>query len=75
MDLIEYACRRHKKIGIMADNASALTGNTMKDYVYGTNGTVEILHILTPHTATKPHRDKMARDKGGHSRYFLWGVG
>ena len=48
----------------MAGNAGALTGNTMKDYVYGTDGTVEILHIRTPHAATKPHRDKMVRDKG-----------
>ena len=75
MDLIEYARRCHRKIGIIADNAGALTGNTMKDYVYGTDGTVEILHILTPHTATKPRRDRVARDKDYHSRYFLWRVG
>ena len=49
VDLIEYARRRHKKIGIIADNASALTGNTMKDYVYCTDDAVEILHI-PPHT-------------------------
>ena len=60
VDLVEYARRRHMKIGIIADNAGALTGKTMRDYVSGTNGDVEMVHI-PPHTPQlnhmEPHRD------------------
>lgn len=31
--------------GILADNASALTGKYMKEYIASTNGDVEIIHI------------------------------
>lgn len=47
--LIEYARRRHGKVGILADNAGALTGKDMKEYIANTNGDVEIIHI-PPHT-------------------------
>lgn len=43
--LAEYARRRHGKVGIIADNAGALTGKDMREYVAGTNGAVEIIHI------------------------------
>ena len=49
MALAEYARRRHWKVGIIADNAGALTGRDMSEYVAGTNGAVEIIHI-PPHT-------------------------
>ena len=42
------ARRRHEKIGIIGDNAGALTGKTMRDYVSGTDGAVEMVHI-PPH--------------------------
>ena len=45
MALAEYARRRHGKVGIIADNAGALTGKDMREYVAGTNGAVEIIHI------------------------------
>ena len=47
--LAEYARRRRGKVGIIADNAGALTGRDMSEYVAGTNGAVEIIHI-PPHT-------------------------
>ena len=47
--LIEYARRRHRKAGILADNAGAPAGKDMKEYVAGTNGAVEIIRI-PPHT-------------------------
>ena len=47
--LVEYARRRHEKIGIIGDNAGALTGKTMRDYISGTDGAVEMVHI-PPHT-------------------------
>ena len=47
--LVEYARRRHEKIGIITDNAGALTGKTMRDYISGTDGAVEMVHI-PPHT-------------------------
>ena len=43
--LVEYARRRHEKVGIIADNAGAITGKAMRDYVSGTEGAVEIIHI------------------------------
>ena len=45
VDLVEYTHRRHKNIGIIADNAGALTGKTIRYYISGTNGTVEMVHI------------------------------
>ena len=45
MVLVEYARRRHKKVGIIADNAGALTGKTMSEYIAGTDGAVEMVHI------------------------------
>ena len=33
----------------MADNAGALTGKAMKEYLQGTNGAVQMIH-LPPHT-------------------------
>ena len=48
--LAEYARRRrHEKIGIMADNAGALTGKTMSKYIADTDGAVGMAHI-PPHT-------------------------
>ncbi len=47
--LVYYARRRHEKIGIIGDNAGALTGKTMRDYISGTAGAVEMVHI-PPHT-------------------------
>ena len=49
VSLLEYARRRHKKIGVVVDNAGALTGKAMREYIAGTNGDVEMVHIL-PHT-------------------------
>ena len=49
VSLVEYARRRHEKIGIIGDNAGALTGKTMRDYISGTDGAVEMVHI-PPHT-------------------------
>ena len=47
--LAEYARRRHKKVGHhhhhIADNAGALTGKTMSEYIAGTDGAVEMVHI------------------------------
>ena len=49
VSLLEYARRRHKKIGVVVDNAGALTGKAMREYIAGTNGDVEMVHI-PPHT-------------------------
>ena len=47
--LLEHLIRRYRKVGIIADNASALTGKKMREFLDGTDGAVEILH-LPPHT-------------------------
>lgn len=43
--LVEYTRRRHNKVGIISDNAGAVTGSDMQDYISGTDGAVEIIHI------------------------------
>ena len=43
--LLEFARRRHKKIGVIADNAGALAGRAMKEYLQGTNGAVQMIHL------------------------------
>ena len=43
--LLEFARRRHKKIGILADNAGALTGRAMKEYLQSTNGAVQMMRL------------------------------
>lgn len=49
IDLVEYARRRHKKIGLLCDNARALTGKEMRRYIERNADAVEILY-LPPHT-------------------------
>ena len=41
----EYARRRHKKIGIITDNAGPLRSKVMQDYIDSTNGDVEIVYL------------------------------
>ena len=45
VDLVEYVRRRHENVGIMGDNAGALTGSVMREYPAGTDGAVEMIHI------------------------------
>ena len=47
--LVEYARRRHKKVGILADNAGPSPAGTMEECIAGTNGAGGIIHI-PPHT-------------------------
>ena len=48
--LIEYVLRHHKKkIGIVCDNANALTGKDMRKYLDDMGDAVEMLNLL-PHT-------------------------
>ena len=48
-ELVKHLHRRYGKVGIMADNAGALTGRDMRKCLGDTGGDVEILH-LPPHT-------------------------
>ena len=43
--LLEHLRRRYGKVGVISDNASALTGKEMRKYLADTNGDVEILHL------------------------------
>ena len=63
--LVEYARRRHKKVGIIADNTGALAGKTMSDYIADTDGTVEMVHI-PPHTPQTSRGFQHGRD-GRHN--------
>lgn len=49
VELVKHLHRRYGKVGIMADNAGALTGRDMRKCLGDTGGDVEILH-LPPHT-------------------------
>ncbi len=49
VELIKHLHRRYGKVGIIADNASALTGVTMRKCLDDSSGDIEILH-LPPHT-------------------------
>ena len=49
VDLVEHLHRRYQKVGIIADNAGALTGKDMRACLEDAGGDVEILH-LPPHT-------------------------
>ena len=69
--LIEYARRRHKKIGILADNAGAPASRD--------NGRIHCRHERgrrdhthpAPYPPAQSHRDGVAGDQGGHSRHLL----
>ena len=65
--MVEYALRHHKRIGIVCDNANALTSKDMRKYLDGIGDAVEILH-LPPHTPQLNPTDTMAGDQGSHSR-------
>ena len=47
--LVEHARRRHRKVGILADSAGALTGRDTEECIAGTRGAGGIIHI-PPHT-------------------------
>ncbi len=49
VELVKHLHRRYGKVGILADNAGALTGRDMRKCLDDTGGDVEILH-LPPHT-------------------------
>ncbi|MYB30763.1 MAG: hypothetical protein F4Y18_07015 [Cenarchaeum sp. SB0663_bin_5] len=50
VELIKHLHRRYRKVGIIADNASALTDITMRKCLDDSGGDIEILH-LPPHTS------------------------
>lgn len=75
IELIEYARRRHGKIGIIADNASAITGTAMADYIYSTDGEVEMVNIL-PHTPQlNPIEIQWREIKAALADLFFGGLG
>ena len=45
VDLVKHLHRRYGKVGIIADNASALTGRDMRKCLDDAGGDVEILHL------------------------------
>ena len=49
VELVERLRRRYGKVGIIADNAGALTGREMRKCLDGAGGDMEMLHLL-PHT-------------------------
>lgn len=45
VELVKHLRRRYGKVGIIADNAGALTGREMRECLDDTDGTVEMLHL------------------------------
>ena len=54
VELVEHLRRRYGRVGIVADNAGALTGRGMRKCLDGADGAVEILH-LPPRTPQPSH--------------------
>ena len=45
IELVEHLCRCYEKVGIIADNAGALTGKDMRKCLEDAGGDVEMLHL------------------------------
>ena len=66
-----FARRRHKKTGVIAGNARALTVRAMKWAPAGYERRRPNGAPFTSHPAAKPHRDRVARGQRYHSSTFF----
>lgn len=74
IELLEHLRRLHKKIGVIAYNASSLTGKAMREYVAGANRAIEMIHIPPHAPQFNPIETKWREIKNAIADIFFGGL-